>query len=308
MTREPDRRTAVLPEESFSPATRQFVVELDEAAQWHMAWTRTVLRCAVLRTTPGEDVLGINAHHCCHFDQWLHAHRKDLAELDTHWHRRLERNHRQMHEAARRICRRILAGEPGEPAELDAFEQAQAGVVAGLAVLKTAYLAHAARLDALTGLPLRHGLEEAFERCRAQARRHHELLVVLMLDLDRFKEVNDAYGHAVGDRTLAHVAMLLQGHCRAGEPVIRFGGEEFIALLQTADRAMAQRAAWRILQALRDNPLRLPDGRTLSVRASAGMADVGDTESLAEAIARADRALYAAKEAGRDTWTWADRA
>ena len=295
-------------QESFSPLARQFVVELDEAAQWHMAWTRRVLRCAVLRTPPGEDVLGSDAHHCCRFDQWLHAHRRDLAELDATSLRRLERNHRQMHEAARSICRRVLAGEEGETAELDAFEHAQAGVVAGLALLKTAYLAHAARLDALTGLPLRHGLEEEFERCRAQARRHAELLVVLMLDLDHFKQINDAYGHTAGDRTLAHVASLLRSHCRAGEPVIRFGGEEFVALLQTADRATAQRAAQRILQALRKHPLCLPDGRVLDVRASAGMAEVGDGEPPAEAIARADRALYLAKAAGRDTWSWADAA
>jgi diguanylate cyclase (GGDEF)-like protein len=295
-------------EESFSPQARQFVVELDEAAQWHMAWTRQVLRCAVLRTPPGEDVLGREAHHCCRFDQWLHAHRRDLAELDATSLRRLDRNHRQMHEAARSICRRVLAGEEGETAELDAFEHAQAGVVAGLALLKTAYLGHAARLDALTGLPLRHGLEEEFERCRAQARRHAELLVVLMLDLDHFKQINDAYGHTAGDRTLAHVASLLRSHCRAGEPVIRFGGEEFVALLQTADRATAQRAAQRILQALRNHPLDLPDGRVLSVRASAGMAEVGEGEPPAEAIARADRALYLAKAAGRDTWSWADAA
>jgi diguanylate cyclase (GGDEF)-like protein len=295
-------------EESFSPQARQFVVELDEAAQWHMAWTRRVLRCAVLRTPPGEDVLGSHAHHCCRFDQWLHAHRRDLAELDATSLRRLDRNHRQMHEAARDICRRVLAGEEGETAELDAFEHAQAGVVAGLALLKTAYLAHAARLDALTGLPLRHGLEEEFERCRAQARRHAELLVVLMLDLDHFKQINDAYGHTAGDRALAHVASLLRSHCRAGEPVIRFGGEEFVALLQTADRATAQRAAQRILQALRNHPLCLPDGRVLGVRASAGMAEVGDGEPPAKAIARADRALYLAKAAGRDTWSWADAA
>lgn len=308
MTRAPHRRPGAMPEESFSPQARQFVVELDEASQWHMAWTRTVLRCAVLRTPPGDDVMGSEAHHCCRFDHWLHAHRKDLAELDASTLRRLDRNHRQLHEAARRICGRILAGEPGEPDDMETFEHAQAGVVAGLAMLKTACLAHAARLDALTGLPLRHGLEEEFERCRAQARRHGELLVLLMLDLDRFKEINDAYGHAVGDRALAHVASLLKGHCRAGEPVIRFGGEEFIALLQTADRATAQRAAHRILQALRDHPLQLPEGLTVAVRASAGMAEVGAAESLADAIAHADRALYAAKSAGRDAWHWSDGA
>ena len=129
----------------------------------------------------------------------------------------------------------------------------------------------------------------------------------MMLDLDHFKRVNDLHGHAVGDLALRHAAALLKHHCRAGEPVIRFGGEEFVALLQAADRDAAQRAVQRILQALRDNPLSLPDGKSLELRASAGLAEVDDDESMTDAIARADRALYAAKAAGRDTWRWAER-
>jgi len=292
---------------TFSRATRHFVAELDEAAQWHMAWTRMVLRCAVLRTHPGDDVLSSDAHHCCRFDHWLESHRERLARIDATTLRRLDRNHRQLHEAARRICSRILDGSPGEPADLDDFEHTQAGVVAALSLLKNAYLAHSARIDALTGLPLRHGLEEDFARCHAQARRHGESLVVMMLDLDHFKRVNDLHGHAVGDLALRHAAALLKHHCRAGEPVIRFGGEEFIALVQAADRGAAQRAVQRILQALRDNPLSLPDGTGVELRASAGLVEVDDGESMTDAIARADRALYAAKSAGRDTWRWAER-
>ncbi len=85
------------------------------------------------------------------------------------------------------------------------------------------------------------------------------MLVALLLDLDEFKRVNDLHGHAAGDLALQHVATLLRDHCRAGEPVFRLGGEEFFALLQSAGREAAERAAERILQALRDDALRLPD-------------------------------------------------
>jgi diguanylate cyclase (GGDEF)-like protein len=74
------------------------------------------------------------------------------------------------------------------------------------------------------------------------------------------------------------------------------------------DREAAERAAERILQALRDDALHLPDDRTLILRASVGMAEVGNRESMAAAIGRADDALYAAKAAGRDTWRWAQTA
>ena len=290
---------------AFNQETQHFVVELDEAAQCHMAWTRRVLRCAVLHVAPGEDVLADDGHRICGLGLWLQRHRRLFAELDQSTARRLRRHHQQLHDSARRICRHILDERPGDADELSAFERAQAGVVADLARLKTVYLAHSARLDALTGLPLRYSLEDEFQRCHAQAMRHGEMLVALMLDLDHFKEINDAQGHGVGDLALRHVAALLRSHCRAGEPVFRYGGEEFVALMQAADRGAAQRAVERILQALRHNPLRLPDGPTLDVRASAGIAEVGSSETMAAALARADRALYAAKAAGRDTWNWA---
>lgn len=290
---------------TFNHLTEHFVGELDEAALAHMAWTRSVLRCAVLRAPPGEDVLADDAHGRCEFEAWLRRHRGRFEELDPESTQRLQARHEQMHEAARRICRRMLAGEAADAGELDTFEHTQAGVVADLARLKTAYLARCARLDALTGLPLRHGLEEEFQRCRAQAQRHGEALVALMLDLDDFKRVNDEHGHAVLDLALQHVAALLRSHCRVGEPVFRIGGEEFLALLQAADHAAARRVVERILQALRENPLRLPDGRPLGLRASAGLAEVGAEENIADAFARADRALYAAKAAGRDRWQWA---
>lgn len=289
---------------TFNRDTQQFVDELDDAAQCHLAWTRRLLRCALLKTAPGGDMLDDEAHRHCPFGLWLQRNRPRFDELDSATVLRLQRRHRQMHDAARRLCRRLLDGGAGNADDVDAFESAQSGVVADLALLKTEYLAHSARLDVLTGLPLRHGLEDEFHRSRAQAQRHREKLFALMLDLDEFKRVNDERGHASGDLALQHVAALLRAHCRAGEPVIRFGGEEFLALIQAADRQAAQHAVERILQALRDTPLALSDGQTIFIRASAGIAEVGRIETLAAAVARADRALYAAKAAGRDTWRW----
>jgi diguanylate cyclase len=290
---------------AFSQVAERFVEALDEAALCHMAWTRRVLRCAVLRSPPGDDVLADDAHRRCRFDGWLQSHRGHFDQLDAATVRHMQEHHRQMHDAARRICRRVLQTGAGEADDLDAFERSQAAIVADLALLKTEYLARSARLDALTGLPLRHGLEEEFQRCRSQAQRHGEAMVVLMLDLDHFKRINDEHGHAVGDLALRHAAALLRDHCRAGEPVFRFGGEEFLAFLQAADHAVAERAAARILQSMRGSPLRLPDGGALILRASAGLAEVGAAEALADAVARADQALYVAKAAGRDTWRWA---
>jgi diguanylate cyclase (GGDEF)-like protein len=293
---------------TFSHEDEHFVAELDEKAQCHMEWTRRLLRCAVLREAPGDDVLADDAHDRCHLGDWLQRNGDRLEQLDALTLHRLRAHHQRMHGAARDLCRRVLAGEAGDARALADFERAQAGVVAELAYLKTACLQRSARLDALTGLPLRYGMEEEFARCRAQVLRHGEVFVVLMLDIDHFKRINDRLGHATGDVALRHIAGLLREHCRSGEPVFRFGGEEFLAMLQAVDRDAAQRAVERILRALRETPLRLDEGRPLKLTASAGLAVVGAAEPMAEAIARADRALYAAKAAGRDAWRWADAA
>lgn len=290
---------------TFRPDDESVVAELDSTAQCHIEWTRRLLRWAVLRMAPGNDVLAADAHGHCRLGVWLRRHRERFEQIEAATVQRLARHHEQVHAAARGICRRILAREPGDAAEVDAFERAQSAVVDDLARLKTVFLERSARLDALTGLPLRHGVEEEFARCRAQASRHGELFVAVMLDLDHFKCINDAEGHAAGDRALQHVAEVLRGHCRAGEPVFRFGGEEFLALLQAADAGAAERAVERILMALRESRVALADGREVRVTASAGVAVVGSLEPIAEAIARADQALYAAKGAGRDTWRWA---
>jgi diguanylate cyclase (GGDEF)-like protein len=88
--------------------------------------------------------------------------------------------------------------------------------------------------------------------------------------------------------------------------VFRFGGEEFLLLLHTADDVAAGRAADRLLQALRDAPLHLSDGTVLHLRVSAGLVVVGPEESVEHAVERADGAMYSAKRAGRDRWQWGE--
>ena len=290
-------------ERTFSHEDQAFVERLDQASQCHMAWTRRVLRCALLRTSPGDDVLAEDAHARCDFGLWFRRNRERFETIDAATARHLEAQHQRMHVAVRAICRGVLAGAPGDPATLDAFERAQTAVVADLAHLKTAFLSHSARVDALTGLPLRHGLEEDFLRYRASAQRHGERVVAILMDVDHFKRVNDTHGHAVGDLALGHVADVLRTLCRGGERLFRFGGEEFLALQQAPDAGAAEHAAQRLLQGLRDAPLRLPqDAGTLQLTMCAGLAESGPDESMASVVDRADKALYQAKAAGRDCW------
>ncbi len=154
--------------------------------------------------------------------------------------------------------------------------------------------------DALTGVSVRRAfLERATEELE-RSRRHGLSCTLLMADLDRFKEKNDAYGHLVGDVVLREVAALLQQHLRDIDLIARYGGEEIILLLIETTVEQAMPIAERLRQLIEVHPIRAYD-EVLSQTISMGLAGFPeDAQTLEELIERADQALYEAKRAGRN--------
>lgn len=291
----------VLPSE-----TDIFIAELDAAVEAHMNWTRRILRCAVLRTTPGEDVLDPMAHTLCHFGSWFMSSRAEFEALDAQAAQRVEAVHQAMHDAIRSICTRVLAEQPGNHADLEAFEQSQSELLVLLARFKTLILTKAVRHDPLTGLPLRYGIENDFALHRKAARRNRTLLYVAMIDVDHFKPINDTHGHLVGDLVLRQLADILKQTLRGNEPLYRFGGEEFLWLLQCQSAAEAEQSAQRLLDAVRSASVPIPDSVPLALTVTLGLARVREQDDLSSAIMRADLALYEGKKSGRDRYVIAD--
>ncbi|MDG4551292.1 MAG: PAS domain S-box protein [Candidatus Contendobacter sp.] len=161
--------------------------------------------------------------------------------------------------------------------------------------------------DPLTDLPNRALLAQRAGMALALAARHRISLAVLFFDLDRFKEVNDALGHAAGDALLAQVAARLQALVRAEDTVCRLGGDEFVLLLPEADQEGALRVADKALAAFRQ-PFAVA-GHDLNATASVGIALYPhDGADFAELLKNADAALYRAKHTGRNTRVFYDRA
>ncbi|MCD6706540.1 MAG: diguanylate cyclase [Thiobacillus sp.] len=291
----------VLPSE-----TDIFIAELDTAVEAHMNWTRRILRCAVLRTTPGEDVLDPMAHTLCHFGSWFMSSRAEFDALDAQAAQRVEAVHQAMHDAIRSICTRVLAEQPGNHADLEAFEQSQSELLVLLARFKTLILTKAVRHDPLTGLPLRYGIENDFSLYRKAARCDRTLLYVAMIDVDHFKPINDTHGHLVGDLVLRQLADVLKQTLRSNEPLYRFGGEEFLWLLQCQSAAEAEQSAQRLLDAVRTASVPIPDGVPLALTVTLGLARVREQDDLSSVIMRADLALYEGKKSGRDRYVIAD--
>ncbi len=154
--------------------------------------------------------------------------------------------------------------------------------------------------DHLTGLMNRRAFDELAPAQLAQAARQAWPLALLIFDLDHFKRINDEHGHGTGDAVLRHVAAIAQTQLRSADLLARYGGEEFIALLPDCDAAQGLALAERLRQALRQQPLQLPDGRALALSASFGLAAAQGETSLGDLFARADAALYTAKAEGRN--------
>lgn len=284
------------------PQVGEFVDELDAAVEAHQDWSRRILRCAVLGASPGADVLEASAHRLCHFGLWFTENRAQFEKLDMQKADRIETAHQCMHDAVRSLCLDLLERNRGKSADLDQYERSQSELLVLLADLKTLHLASSGHQDVLTGLPTRYGLEAEFLQFRKTCQRHNMLCYVGMIDVDHFKRVNDTYGHPIGDIALRHLANTLRSVVRANELLFRFGGEEFLVLLQceSADAAMA--ASQRIVESVRATPVTTPPGDLLTLTVTLGLAQVGENEEIAQAIERADKALYVGKNSGRDRY------
>ncbi|MEO5574428.1 MAG: EAL domain-containing protein [Gammaproteobacteria bacterium] len=158
---------------------------------------------------------------------------------------------------------------------------------------------HLAHHDALTNLPNRVLLQNRFTQVVAQAERYSKDVAMMFLDLDRFKNINDTYGHHVGDKLLQLVAKRLTGCVRGIDTVSRQGGDEFVIMLPDTDRVAAAQAAEKLLGAIA-KPY-LIEGHELNVTPSIGISLYPEHGDAIEMVLRhADAALYHAKQAGRN--------
>jgi diguanylate cyclase (GGDEF)-like protein len=165
-------------------------------------------------------------------------------------------------------------------------------------------LDHLARHDTLTGLPNRRMFFDRLEHAIANSRRSGKQLAVLFVDIDLFKEINDTFGHAVGDSVLINVAILLKSSVREVDTVARLGGDEFVILLDTIDDPQHVTAIVRKLHDLFQHVMHI-NGLELTVYASMGVGifprDGKDAEELMQ---NADHAMYNSKKDGRNTFSF----
>jgi diguanylate cyclase len=156
-----------------------------------------------------------------------------------------------------------------------------------------------ARHDPLTGALNRKGMDEAVDKEVANVRRKETPLSVALLDIDNFKKLNDTLGHAAGDDALAHLSSVARASMRPQDTLARYGGEEFVILLPDTPLDQGVEAMTRLQRELTKRFF-LTGSDKILITFSAGVAQLGPEETGAEAIKRADQAMYLAKRAGKN--------
>ena len=159
-----------------------------------------------------------------------------------------------------------------------------------------------ARTDGLTGINNRRNLFELAEHEFEVAKRYQQPLSIIMFDIDYFKQINDTYGHAVGDKMLERVARVTHAQLRDVDIIGRYGGDEFVIVLPVTNAQKSYLLAQRILENVASICLNTDHG-SAAVTLSIGIAEIIHTpqdESVDNLIRRADQAMYAAKQAGRN--------
>jgi len=156
--------------------------------------------------------------------------------------------------------------------------------------------------DSLTSLPNRNYLRKRLPQAISLAQRYNRKLFLLFVDLDRFKPINDTYGHGVGDQVLIEVAGRLQTMLRSSDSICRLGGDEFVILLETTETVEgAEHVAQMVIDSF-ENPIEI-NGHVCAIGASAGISVYPDDSSDAETMLQhGDMAMYKAKEKGRNCW------
>ncbi len=256
-------------------------------------------RSAIAKVRPDPDLLRLGAHGESAFGIWFEE-RKDTPPVDQPAFGVLV----ALHEALLNHIA-LLAGRAWKDAkvpveEYDALLEKVRAFDEQAGRLTRAFQAAISDIDPLTGTQTRQVMLRDLKREMQRARRSGTPGCLALADVDRFKAINDGHGHAAGDMVLSAVAGLLIESLRPYDAVYRYGGKEFLLCLPETGPEEARRVLERVRERVAGQPIVLADGKSLTVTVSFGLTLMSPRRPIEELIERADKALYAAKQNGRD--------
>lgn len=273
--------------------------ELGQAIYNHEQWHKDLTRTLLCRLPYDRRDVAQDAFRHCRFGQWYYG--ETTKPLRTHVaFAAMELAHEHMHRCAAQLLRFTAGETPGSPTDYDNFSNALDRLRLQIMTLKHEIEDSIYNRDALTGAENRIGMLTKLRELLELVKRQAQECCVVIMDLDRFKRINDTHGHIVGDQVLAAVVRCVREGLRPYDKVFRYGGEEFLISLQNSDSETGTGVMERIRTRLAATMVAHGGGKPIVVTASFGMTMLDPAVTLEESINRADKALLAAKAAGRN--------
>lgn len=235
----------------------------------------------------------------CNLSRWFHD--DTIPELrQNRMFQKAGKLHKTMHDMAHALLQKKTSHLPVTVKEYDKFMDIATALKDVLHNLQFDIINNVCVVDQLTGAWNRHAMHSKLAQELERMTRNRQSCSICMLDIDKFKNVNDSLGHIAGDQVLQAVVQFITGRLRKYDSIFRYGGEEFLLCLPNTTDTEAEPILNRLRANLEKFVIPLHDGKTISVTASFGVTVMSANKSLEETIAMADHALLSAKINGRN--------
>ncbi|WP_374653032.1 diguanylate cyclase [Dongia sp.] len=278
---------------------RTALKELEQASYNHDQWAEMLYSTLICRLSPDQRDIAEDAHRLCRFGQWYYNF--GIAEFERNpGFVEIGIEHERMHQAAAHLLRATMDGTPIATVDYERFVSALKRLRLEIATAQHELRDALYNVDPLTGTPSRIGMLTKLREEQVLVKRKLRACVIAMMDLDRFKTVNDTYGHVVGDKVLIAVSAYIMAHLRPYDRLFRYGGEEFLVCLPDTDLQTGHAVIDRLREELGGLSHEAQGRDAFHITTSFGLTLLDADMPVELSIERADKALYAAKAAGRN--------
>ncbi len=275
------------------------LLQINQAIDNHDQWYAQLMRTLICRLPPDQRDLESDAHKFCRFGQWYYQYSNPALRSHPTF-AAIEREHEQLHDQVSRMLRVSQAGaEQIDVRAFDEFANTLQRMRLQLFSLKHEIEGELNNIDPLTGTYNRYGMLAILREQQGLVARGVHSCSLAMVDIDFFKQVNDRYGHRMGDFALTQIASVLLKSLRPYDKLFRYGGEEFIAMFPNSPLETALLVAERLRSNIAESSIEI-ENLPIRLTISIGIAAIDANDSVESSIERADAAMYAAKQAGRN--------
>ncbi|MHB1947582.1 MAG: diguanylate cyclase [Gammaproteobacteria bacterium] len=278
---------------------QQVMAQLDQAIYNHQQWHNSLIRTLICRLTSDENDINIESYKKCRFGQWFFNHAPEKLR-DYPGFIAIGTAHQHMHEVTMRLLTTSNAGIAISPLEFDNFANALERLRLEIFTLKNELETLLYNHDPLTMAITRISMLPILREQQALVTRQSQPCCIAMMDLDLFKKVNDRYGHPAGDKALATLAHNISKHLRPYDKLFRYGGEEFLLCIPQIDLNQGYEMIERLRLDIAAMTIDLGLQEHINITISVGLTLLDPNYPVEQTIDRADKAMYAAKTAGRN--------